>query len=277
VSGVQSVLLAAFHWVEYVGLLVGLGSFVVRRLGRLKPRIAWADPPMHRAFGGAVAGGLGVLAVSVWIHGGGVGGWLPARVAAEAIAFSLCVRGKPYVAPFAALAAILLPFSGHAATLEPAAGAEFADAVHVLSAAMWAGGIIALATLRPPAGWRGQEARALLERFGRVAPIAFAVTALTGLLAATEHLGGLSDLWSTSYGIVLGFKSAGVLLMLGASLAWRRGLPVARSEAAIAVLVIGATAILATLPLPDPPASIVGLAQHQAGRGAAVAAGNPSR
>jgi putative copper resistance protein D len=115
---------------------------------------------------------------------------------------------------------------------------------------MWAGGIIALATLRPPSGWRGAEGRALLARFSRVAPLAFAMTALTGVLRATEELSAVSDLWSTPYGEVLSLKTGGVLLMLALSwLAWRRGLPVARLEAAIALLVIAATVLLAAYPL----------------------------
>src|SRR5256885_15658557 len=55
--------LAAFHWLEYLGLLGGVGSFVVRRLGRIPPRIAWARPPMQVAFAAALAGGVGGLAV----------------------------------------------------------------------------------------------------------------------------------------------------------------------------------------------------------------------
>ena len=91
----------------------------------------------------------------------------------------------------------------------------------------------------------------LLQRFGRVAPIAFGITALTGVLRATEQLGGVSDLWSTTYGQVLIFKSAGVLVMLALSaLALRRGVSVARLEAMVAVLVVGATALLAGFPLP---------------------------
>jgi len=158
---------------------------------------------------------------------------------------------SPPVPSVAALAAALLPFAGHAAAADPPAGAEFADALHVLSAAMWAGGILALATLRPPGGWQGPEARALLERFAGVALVAFAVTALTGVLRATEQLHALSDLWTTTYGIVLALKSAGVGVMLVLSLAWRRGLPVARFEAGVAALVVGATAILASFPNPE--------------------------
>jgi len=91
----------------------------------------------------------------------------------------------------------------------------------------------------------------LLERFGRIALIAFGITALTGLLRATEQLNAVSDLWTTTYGLVLSFKSMGVLVMLALSaLAWRRGLPVAGVEAGVAVVVVGATALLAAFPLP---------------------------
>jgi putative copper export protein len=149
------------------------------------------------------------------------------------------------------LAAVLLPLGGHAAGVLPAGGAELADALHVLSAGIWAGGILALASLRPPDRWRSPEARLLLQRFAGVALIAFAVTALTGVLRATEQLSALSDLWTTSYGVVLTLKSVGVVVMLAlSSLAWRRGLPVARAEAGVAAAVIALTALLAAYPLP---------------------------
>src|SRR5438552_3517404 len=243
-SGPPDLVAAAFHWLEYLGLLGGIGSLVVRRLGRMRPRIGWAEPPMHVAFGAALAGGLGLLiAEPAWP--------VAARVLAEGLALFLCVRGLRWVAVPAVFAAAVLPPAGHAAGVIPAAGAEFADALHVLSAGMWAGGILALASLQPPGGWRGEEGRAPLDRFARIAPIAFGVTALTGVLRATEQLTGLSDLWSTAYGLVLVFKAAGVLVMLALSaLAWGRGLPVARPEAGVAVVVVGATAFLAAFPLP---------------------------
>src|SRR5438874_819794 len=127
VSGPPDLVLAAFHWLEYLGLLGGIGSFVIRRLARIPPRIAWADPPMHIAFAAALGGGLGLLAFD---HGS----WVLPRVAAEGAALVLCLRGKPYVAPFAVLAAALLPLAGHAAGVaQQAVGAQFADALHVLS------------------------------------------------------------------------------------------------------------------------------------------------
>ena len=210
----------------------------------MAPRVDWAQPRMADFLFAAWVGGLILL----------IGGhtWLIAlRVAAEVLAWLLCVRGNRFVAPPAVFAAAILPLAGHAAAVQPsAAGAELADAVHVLSAAMWAGGIIALATLRPPRGWRAPDAGMLLERFGRVAIIAFGVTALTGLLSATEHLIALSELWSTTYGLVLALKVGGVLIMLGLSALWRRGVGNGAAEAFVAVLVVFATAALAVLPPP---------------------------
>lgn len=250
-SGSPDLVLAALHWVEYLGLLGGIGSIAVRRLGRNRPPIRWVEPPMHVFLGVAFLGGLAVITVE-GLHAGGLPGWERlARVAAEGLAFVLCVRGIPLVAPVAVLAAALLPLASHAAAVQPGAGAEFADAIHVLSAATWGGGILALATVHPPGGWRGPEARALLDRFGGVALIAFAVTALTGVLRASDQLHDLSGLWTTSYGEVLVLKSLGVGIMLALSaVAWRRGVPLARAEAAVAVLVIAATGVLAAFPTP---------------------------
>ena len=196
---------------------------------------------MDVAFAVALGGGLGLLVLSP-------SALLVARIAAEGIALFLCIRGIPMVAPFAVLAAGLLPLTGHASTQPQPAGAEFADIVHVLSAAMWAGGILALASLRPPQGWRSAEGRALLGRFGGVAQVAFAITALTGVLRATEQLRDVSDLWSTAYGEVLTVKVVAVVAMVATSLAWRRGSPAASVDAAIAVAVVGLTALLAAFP-----------------------------
>lgn len=136
---------------------------------------------------------------------------------------------------------------------------DLAAVVHVLSAGMWAGGIIALASLQPPGGWRGAEARDLVERFGRIAAIAFVVTALTGVLRATDRLHEVTDLWTTAYGAVLLIKCVGVAAMLVISLAWRRGsrlaLPdaaesrVALLDAGVTLGVVGATAVLAAFPV----------------------------
>jgi putative copper export protein len=255
----------AFHWLEYLGLIGVVGTMVVRRLAANSPRIPWARPSLHLALAAAFVGGLGVIGVQALSAGGldplvgGLPGWVRiARVAAEGGALAACLTGRPFVAPLALFAASAVAFAGHAADVQPAGGAIFADALHVLSASVWAGGIMALASLRPPGGWSGEEGRALLARFGRVALIAFAITALTGVIGATSVLREPSDLWTTSYGLVLSAKSAGVLVMLVLSAwTWRRGFGPVRLEAVIAILVIAATAILAAYPLP--PALLPGL------------------
>jgi putative copper export protein len=247
----RTLVLAAAHWVEYLGLLGAIGSIVVRRLARNRPSIDWARyPPTHLALGAAFLGGLAVVAIE-GMDAGALPGWeRVARVAAEGLAFVFCIRQFGFPVPLALLAAALLSVAGHATTYQQP-GAVFADVVHVLSAGLWAGGILALATLRPPDGWRSAEARALLDRFGGVALIAFAVTALTGVLRASDELHDVSGLWTTTYGEVLALKSIGVAIMLVLSaVAWRRRIPFARAEAAVAVLVVGATAVLAAFPAP---------------------------
>jgi len=188
---------AAFHWLEYLGLLGAIGSLVVMRLGGMSPKIGWARPPLLVAVAAAVVGVLGLL---------------------------LFARSSILVRP------------------------DLLAIVHVLSAGTWAGGILTLASLRPPGGWAARDARDLVERFGRVAVIAFVVTAMTGLLRATEKLADIDSLWSTEYGVVLSLKVAGVAAMLVLALLWRRGGAWARLDAGLAVIVVGLTALLAAFP-----------------------------
>jgi putative copper export protein len=259
----------ALRWVEYIGLIGVIGIMVIRRLAAHPPGIRWARPPMQLALGAAFAGGLAVVVVEALIAGGslpgaiaylvgGPAGWVRlARVAAEVGALAACLRGRPIVAPLALFAAAAVAFAGHAAAVQPAGGAILADALHVLSAGVWAGGIMTLATLRPPGGWTGEEGRALVSRFGRVALVAFAITAMTGVIGATSDLREVSDLWMTSYGLVLSAKSFGVLIMLILSaVTWRRGFGPVRLEAVVTVVVLAATAVLAAYPLP--PARLPG-------------------
>ncbi len=242
--------LAAWHWLEYVGLIGFVGVVVVRRLAGMRPALHWARVPMNRWLAAALIGGLGGLIIQTG-HGTQPTVMGVAHVAAEGIALGLCVSGRPWVVVPGIFAAASLAFAGHAAVLNPAAGAIFSDALHVLSAGMWAGGILVLSYLRPPGGWRGEEGRDLLVRFGRVAFLAFAITALTGGLRATEELRGLSDLWATPYGVVLSAKTAGVLVMVAMSaLVWRRGFRYARAEGVVVLLVVAATAVLAAFPIP---------------------------
>lgn len=205
---------------------------------------------MYRWLAAAFIGGLGGL-LSQTLHGTQPSIAGVVRVVSEGTALGLCVYLGRWVVPPAILATMLLALAGHATQVSPAAGAIFADAIHALSAGVWAGGILVLSYLRPPDGWRGVSGRAMLDRFSRVAFLAFAITALTGVLRATAELRGLSDLWTTQYGLVLSAKTVGVLIMVAMSaLLWRRGSPYARHEGSVVLLVLAATALLTAFPLP---------------------------
>lgn len=197
----------------------------------------------------ALVGGIGVVLAETWAaHPTGAGA---IRVLAEGVALLLCIYVRRWVVPPALVAVAALAFAGHAGDVNPAAGAVVTDAVHVLSAGMWAGGIMVLATLLPPGGWRGEAGRALLERFGRVAFLAFAITALTGVLRAIDSVHSANALWETQYGLVLSVKVAGVLVMVAMSaLLWRSKPAAAPYEALVVLLVLAATAVLAVSQVP---------------------------
>src|SRR4029077_8210972 len=146
----------ALHGLEFLGLIGVVGAMVIRRLAANSPRIEWARPSLHLALAAAFVGGLGVIAVQAFVAGGvdalvgGLPGWVRiARVAAEGAALAACLTGRPVVAPLALFAASAVAFGGHAAAVQPAGAVIFADALHVLSAGVRPGGIMALASLRP--------------------------------------------------------------------------------------------------------------------------------
>jgi hypothetical protein len=132
-----------------------------------------------------------------------------------------------------------------------------------VSAGVWAGGIIALATFRPPGGWLETQGRLLLRRFAPVALAGFAATAATGLLRASQELSGLRDLVASSFGEVLAGKAALVLAIAALSfLAWRRRRVMPRLEAALALAVVAATALLTAFPLPPSRAQAIAAASQ---------------
>lgn len=168
-------------------------------------------------------------------------------------------EGSPrLMAPLVLLGAVALAFTGHSEGSTPTAGDVFLVTVHVVSAGMWGGGIVALALQRVPGGWRSAAGEELMARFSRVAGIAFAITAFTGVIRASEALSGLGDLVNTAYGLVLVLKTAGVVAMVVLSaMAWRRRAVPPRLEALLALFVIAMATLLYTVPLP-PMAPIPG-------------------
>jgi copper transport protein len=282
--GTGDLALAALRGLEYACLLLAAGLLLVLQLAALSPRLTWVRTGLPIALAAALAAGVAVVvgealvasggpsldAVSAYL-GSGPAGWTRlGRIAAEALAVLVATRLPRLAALPVGAALVCLAAAGHAAAVQPSPVGVAVSVVHLASAGLWAGGILALAVQRPPGGWLGRDGRRLLARFTPVALAAFPVTAATGVLQGAEELSGLRDLLTSAYGQVLTAKSLAVLLMLPLSLlAWRRIRPVPRVEAGLALVVVAASALLAAFPLP--PARLQEAEAAQAGPAAAEA------
>jgi copper transport protein len=134
-------------------------------------------------------------------------------------------------APVAALA--LLPgLGGHAGVQDPVAVLLPANALHVLAAGAWIGGLAVLVAALPAATRRleppdrSRLLSATVGRFSGLAPAAVAVLLAGGIAQSLLELGAVGDLWDTAFGRAIAIKAAlvVVLLALGA-LNRRRTLP----------------------------------------------------
>jgi copper transport protein len=103
--------------------------------------------------------------------------------------------------------------SSHQAT-EPNSSllGEVADWVHLVTAMLWAGGVITLAVVVWPLA--PDMRRAAFLRFSRVAIALVGVLVVAGTVVAIERLPELDDLWDTSYGRTLLVKLGLVFLAL---------------------------------------------------------------
>jgi len=286
--GLPDMLLALARAVEFGALLLAIGLLLVRQLASHPPRLIWVRGPLVGALVVAFAGGVAVVAgesmsaagglspggIATYLSGGEPGYARLLRLGFEAAALILAMLGVRGVTILVFAAITALAAAGHAAAVRPAAPAIAVDAIHLASAGLWAGGILALAAIRGSGGWRSPESRVLLKRFTPVALIAFSLTALTGLLQAVEELSSPLDLLQSTYGNVLAFKLVAVGAMLPLSvLAWRRLQPRPRLEAAIVLVVVSASALLAAFPLP--PARLAEAEAGLAGPESALALPQP--
>ena len=271
----DDVLIAAVRAAEDAALLVAIGMLLLIGLAGRNPRLPQRRPRVRLALAVALMAGLGVVvadavaASASAVHGlsvrgmvayltTGVAGWARLwRVTLEALALALWSCSsvwrslRRWVWPAVALAVVALAASGHAAGASPPWWGITADAAHLLAAGLWAGGIMALATMRPRQGWTGPQGRALLARFSPVALAAFLVAAGFGLVQAFQQVGSVPSLLSSSYGRVLGIKLLAVAAMVPLSVrAWRRR-PAFRLETALGLTAVTMAALLAAYPLPS--------------------------
>jgi copper transport protein len=140
-----------------------------------------------------------------------------------------------------AASAVLFPcptLAGHALDPDqPRLVAPIADLVHLGGAAIWIGGVAALAVTPVPG--RADAAR----RFAGYAVPAVVLVAAGGLARALTELSSVSQLWTTAYGRVLLVKSALFLAALLAGWIARRRLESRALAAELVVLTILVVAV----------------------------------
>src|SRR3954451_14204713 len=152
--------------------------------------------------------------------------WLATTLAAALITvLAIAVRSHTGVALLTvATVAALLPMSlqGHAAN---APGdhetAITAFGLHIVFAAIWLGGLVALVLFGADA--RGDRLTALVRRYSTVALACYAVVALTGVISAAIRLGGWAPLL-TPYGALIIVKSLALLAAGAFGALYRLGL-----------------------------------------------------
>ena len=212
----------ALRAIYYLGLLAGAGAaafaLAMRRL--LGPPLR--RPLAHLLFFSLLATFIGASAI---VHAAPPGTRY-ALVLKIALTISLVGGAAAALAPTypalialagaCALALLAAPtISGHALDRDQPRGVSaVVDLAHSTSAAVWFGGLLALAFVVPSATGES-ERRAIARRFSSVALVAVAVLGVTGLGRALTELTAVSQVWSTSYGRALIVKTALFVPLLG--------------------------------------------------------------
>src|SRR5690606_15761832 len=120
--------------------------------------------------------------------------------------------GLPFRRPVPAIAlagALVAPvgfaLAGHTRTMSPSLVAYVADTVHLLAAAVWFGGLVALLVVlgRRRADDDVLGAGAAVGAFSAMAGGALALVAVSGLTMSWIEVGGIEALTDTTYGKLL--------------------------------------------------------------------------
>jgi copper transport protein len=193
------------------------------------------------------------------------------------LACALLRDSRPRVAAGAAVLALGgIAASGHAGSADPRIPSILNDWLHLVSGAVWLGGIALLVLIWWPEVrftrriTRLGIARHVLAPFGPVAAAGFALAVSTGLVSLVTQLGRVAALWDTSYGRLLAFKIVfvGVIAAFSAAHALRlrprllaanphpperlerRHWRLWRTEPILGLAVVAAVAGLVAFPLP---------------------------
>ena len=151
-----------------------------------------------------------------------------------------------------AVSLVLASLTGHAWTAPNRALSVPTDAVHLLAAGVWVGGLVGLVlTMRVAA-----DRTTLVRRFSKVALASVAVVGASGTISGVVQVRYLDALFTTGYGQLLLAKVAGFLLLVALGFVNRQVLLPrieqalgslvlsVRGEVVVAVAVLAATAVL---------------------------------
>jgi copper transport protein len=250
------------RWIFFAGLLVaaGLALFDV---------LVWHPFAGSHLRTGWIAIALAAMFVSSHglvhaSHGGaatrfGLTVDIASALAATGAAAAAIAVADRSAAPFGiAIAIALLPVptvAGH--SLDPGRSwleVPF-DLVHVVAAAVWIGGLFALALVVPREGAPPDVIERATRRLSTLALAAVVAVAVTGGLRAIAELSSVSQLWTTSYGRAILAKTAIFAVLLGLGAVSRATIRdsvgrlrnVVRVELALALGLVVAVAILTSL------------------------------
>lgn len=213
------------------------------------------------ASGRSVASSVGLLGDAIGNTRFGALGFTRACLAFAALA--LVAPPRPPFGRFgrlllwsAAAGLLVVPgLAGHAWTVSPRWASVALDATHLAAASVWIGGLAAMLMVAPGSG----QATPLTQRFSRTALTAVVVVAVTGSITAYLQVRSIDALTGTGYGKLLIAKVAAVAGLVGLGWVNRRRLigllparetvfAVVRAELAVAVVVVGLTAVLVNRP-----------------------------
>jgi copper transport protein len=212
----------ALRAVYYLGLLAGAGAATFGLASRRLAPARLQRPFAHLLFFSLLATFVGASAL---VHAAPPGTRY-ALVLKVALTIALVGGAAAALAPTyplltvlagaCALVLIAAPtLSGHSLDRDQPRGlAAVVDLAHSTSAAVWFGGLLALAFVVPVATDESVR-RAMARRFSTIALAAVVVLGLTGAGRALTELSAVSQIWSTSYGRALLVKTALFLPLLG--------------------------------------------------------------
>jgi copper transport protein len=231
----------AVRWLFFIGLLVAAGAAVFQiviwrptLLEELEGEERARAERQERRSGAVLAAGafaVAILGAGLLLHLSNAG-WdtrfgrvmeIGLGIAAVGLLAAVGSLKMPSIRPLALVAALaMLPLpslAGHALDQGRAVLDLVLDVAHVTAAAVWIGGLAALAL----ALWAGEGRLRLplARRFSALALAAVVLLAGTGVGRALEELDSFTQLWSTGYGRAILVKT-GLLVLLAALAACNR-------------------------------------------------------